>query len=71
MHWMNGVWGGGLMMLLWWGLLITGVIAVSKWRIEQRAHPSAVESPLEILKRRYARGEITKEEFESHKKHIL
>jgi putative membrane protein len=29
------------------------------------------ESPLEIAKRRYARGEITKEEFEEIKRNIL
>jgi uncharacterized membrane protein len=29
------------------------------------------ESPLEIAKRRYVRGEITKEEFEGIKRNIL
>jgi uncharacterized membrane protein len=33
--------------------------------------PPESEAPLEIAKRRYARGEITKEEFEEIKRNIL
>ncbi len=34
-------------------------------------HGSADESPMEILKQRYAKGEISKEEFEQMKRDLL
>ena len=36
----------------------------------EQAHPHT-ESALEILKKRYARGEISKEEFEAKKKDLV
>ncbi len=71
MHWMNGFWGGGFMMIFWWGLLILGIIALVKWIAGQNTSNKNEDSPLEILKRRYARGEINKEEFESLKKDLI
>ena len=38
---------------------------------EQSAGVSGEEEPLEILKRRYARGEITRQEYEERKKVLL
>jgi putative membrane protein len=56
--------GGGLMMLLTWILPIALIVwGVASLRGGQR--PSEREdTPLEILRRRYARGEISQEEFE-------
>ncbi|MBC7189697.1 SHOCT domain-containing protein [Candidatus Aerophobetes bacterium] len=40
-------------------------------RIITQHTPSPTETPLEILKRRYAEGKITREEFEQMKKDLL
>jgi putative membrane protein len=71
MHWMNGFWGGGWMMILWWVIIIVAIVALVKGFIGQKSSPASEESPPDILKKRYARGEIGKEEFESSKSDIL
>jgi putative membrane protein len=67
---------GGLWMIFIWLIIIGVIIYVVKIAVDQnKAHrehpPSPTESPLDILKRRYAAGEITKEEFEQKKHDIL
>ena len=53
-------------------LFIVAVVAAVKWVWGQRTPfiPRSGESALDILKKRYARGEISKEEFERIKKEI-
>ncbi len=59
---------------MWLILIIVAVIIVYLIfnRNKSSGHPecSLGESPTEILKRRYAKGEITKEEFERLKRDI-
>lgn len=58
---------GGMHLILWiiWMVLIIWIFA-TPWSIPgQRAKK---DSPLDILKKRFAKGEITKEEFEESKK---
>lgn len=66
MPYMWGAWGIGmmLMMLVFWGLIIVGLVFGIRWLMTQGKEPRT-DSPLDILKRRYARGEIDKEEYES------
>lgn len=67
--WMNG---GGLMMLMWWLLPVALLISlVIYWIKPGTAQGTADKSALDILKERYARGEIDKGEFEEKKRDIL
>ena len=66
-------WMGMFFMLVFWILVIVGLFLLIRWllqatpgkRQEQR-EPRSVE----ILKERYARGEIDKEEFEQKRKDL-
>jgi len=64
--------GGGWMVIFWIGLIV-GASFLVKYLVDQnRSSSTGKEStPLEILKRRYASGEITKEEFEQKKKDLV
>lgn len=59
--------------LIFWILIIVGVILLIKWLVDQGKTTGGGEqqSSLEILKSRYARGEITAEEFEEMKKRLM
>ncbi|MDP2604543.1 MAG: SHOCT domain-containing protein [Deltaproteobacteria bacterium] len=72
MHPMWGVWGIGMMliMLLFWGLIIVAVVLGIRWLVSQ-GKESRSDSALEILRQRYARGEINKEEFEAKKRDLI
>lgn len=62
--WMFG--GMWIFSLLFWVLVIVAMFLLVKWLQKQNTN----ETALEILKKRYARGEIDKETFERMKKEI-
>ena len=65
------VWVGFIFMLLFWALIILGIVALVTWVGRQgRPQGAAQESPLDILKKRYAKGEISKDDYESMKKEL-
>ena len=69
----GGHWLGGIVMLLFWVLVIAGILALTRGVFSRSSggSPAAPESALDILKRRYAKGEIDKAEFEEKRKEIL
>ena len=60
-----------IFMILFWGLVIWGIVALVRGSSGSRGSDSSTaDSALEVLKRRYARGEINKEEYEEKKKDL-
>ena len=73
MH-MDYGWGmgfGWIFMVAFWALVILGVIYLVKLLAGGTKSNTNNESALDILKKRYAKGEISKEEFEARKKDIV
>lgn len=71
-------WGWGFFgvvhMVLWWALLILGIVVLVKWLAvgfrSARGAQASESRALEVLKERYARGEIGKEEFDQKKRDL-
>jgi len=62
---------GWLMMLLSWALIIAGAVLVIRWLVDQTRSPAlGSETALDVMKRRYAKGEITKEQFDAMKRDL-
>ena len=74
MGWGMGIFGI-LFMFIFWGLVILGVVFLVKWIFGSSRKKdqglSASSNAMEILKERYARGEIDKEEFEARKRDLM
>lgn len=74
MMWGYGVgWHFPYIMLVVWIVLILGIVALVRWIVvsmRQGPGDGRGESALDILKKRYAKGEIDKEEFEAKKKDL-
>ncbi len=64
-------WFMPIFMIIFWGLVIWGIVALVRGLSGSRGSDSSkADSPLEILKSRYAKGEIDKEEYEEKKKDL-
>ncbi len=67
-------WFMPIFMIIFWGLVIWGIVALVRGLSQSGGSDSASgrsDSALEVLKRRYARGEIDKEEYEEKKKDLV
>lgn len=78
MHMMWGSWGVGMMimMFIFWALVIVGIVFLIRWLIAASGTGQRFDvqhrgdSALDILKKRYARGEISKQEFEEMRRDL-
>ena len=72
---MMGGFGWGLMplfVIVFWGLIIWGIVAAVRGVNNRKfGETSATDSALEVLKVRYARGEIKKREYEEKKRELV
>ena len=64
--------GMGFGMLLFWGLLVVAIVLLVKYTWDSSAFPEHKQekSALDILKVRYTRGEIRREEFDQKKRDL-
>jgi putative membrane protein len=74
MYWNFG-WGWGMGIgciatFLLWILIILGIVFLVRAILRSERKGTAEETALDILKKRYARGEIGREEFEEKRKDI-
>ena len=73
---MGHVWGWGMgfgmiSMVLFWVLVILGIVVLVKWIGGSSASaPPPSRTAFDVLKERYARGEIDKPEFEEKKRDL-
>ncbi len=69
---------GGIAMIALWAAIIVGIVVMIVWLVRHRHYTPAVagggaagvETPLDVLKRRFAAGEIEKTEYEEKKKDL-
>lgn len=65
-------WFGMIHMVLWWFLIILGIVVLAKWLFGSSGGGRGLgeDRALSILRERYARGEIDKTEFEARKRDL-
>ncbi len=65
---------GAILSLVFWALIIGGIVLLVVWLARNAGRTalgaSPTDAPLDILKARYAKGEITKEQFDAIKRDL-
>ncbi len=75
MHWDYG-WGmgfgfGWITLIIFWALLILGIVYLVKLIAGGSGKLHKGDAAIDILKQRYAKGEISKEEFDKIKNDLM
>lgn len=65
---------GGMSIMMWlaglfWLVVVAAVVA-GLWWLVRRGRPAPRDPALDALRERYARGEITREEFEARRRDL-
>lgn len=68
--WHECYWGMPMMRFIWLPIIVIAIIVIVKLLDNKKKNSSQEESAVEILKNRFASGEISKEEYEERKKII-
>ncbi|MHB1213967.1 MAG: SHOCT domain-containing protein [Thiobacillus sp.] len=64
---------GGIFMILWWVLIIVGIAVLVKWLATSfgtAGRGGGDSKALDLLKERYARGEIDEQAFQKRKRDL-
>ena len=69
MHWFEGQYWG--MHIIWWVIWVIFIIWIFATPWDIPGQRTKKETPLDILERRFATGEIDSAEFEERKKALL
>jgi putative membrane protein len=59
-----------LLMLVFWGVMIIAIALAIRWAVSQGREWCPTDAALDVLRQRYARGDIGEEEFETKKKEL-
>ena len=59
-----------MFMILFWVLVIVAIVLIVRYVARTSGNQGQAEAPLDILKRRYAKGELTKEQFDTMKEDL-
>jgi putative membrane protein len=68
------MWGmcgwGPLFVIVFWALVLAGLVLLVRW-LFPRVQARSSDPALEVLRRRYAQGEISREEFETRRRDLF
>jgi putative membrane protein len=59
-----------VMMLAFWSVVIVGIVLAIRWLLSQGREARSTDAALDILRQRYARGEIDRQEFEAKRRDL-